>query len=284
MSEQVEKWDLEIKPTGSLFHINFKELIHHRDLIIMFVKRDFSTVYKQTILGPLWFFIQPILTTVMFVIVFGRLANISTDEIPQPLFYLSGITIWNYFSDCLINTSDTFIKNANIFGKVYFPRLIVPISVVVSNLMKFGVQMLLFLLVYFYYIIFTNKPIHPNATLLLLPVLVFIMGIFGLGLGMIITALTTKYRDLRFLITFGVQLLMYAVPIIYPLSVVSPKKRWIMELNPITSVIEAFKYSFIGKGSFTMNGLAISFTVSIVILIFGTVIFNKVEKRFMDTV
>jgi len=284
MNEQIEKWDLEIKPKSSLFSIDINELIQHRDLIMMFVKRDFSTVYKQTILGPLWFFIQPIFTTVMFTIVFARIANIGTDDIPPLLFYLSGITIWNYFSDCLINTSDTFVKNANIFGKVYFPRLIVPISVVISNLMKFGVQMILFLMAYFYYIIFTKTPVHPNSTLLLLPVLIFIMGVFGLGLGMIVSALTTKYRDLKFLITFGVQLLMYAVPIIYPLSYVSPKKRWIMELNPMTSVIETFKYSFIGKGTFSINALAISFIASIIILLLGTLIFNKVEKRFMDTV
>jgi lipopolysaccharide transport system permease protein len=283
MSEHLEKWDLVIKPKSSLFKINTKELFHHWDLIIMFVKRDFSTIYKQTILGPLWFFIQPILTTIMFTIVFGRIANIKTDGVPQVLFYLSGITIWNYFSDCLLNTSDTFVKNANIFGKVYFPRLVIPISVVISNLLKFGVQMTLFLIVYFYFIAI-GESIHPNVTLVLVPLLIANMGILGLGLGMIISAMTTKYRDLKFLVTFGVQLLMYAVPIIYPLSAISAGKRWIMELNPMTSIIEAFKYSFIGKGSFSPGALLVSFTTSLIILLFGVIVFNKVEKRFMDTV
>ena len=283
MSEQIEKWDLEIHPKNSLFEIDLSEMWHHRDLVLMFVKRDFSTVYKQTILGPLWFFIQPILTTLMYTVVFGSIAKLPTDGIPQVLFYLSGVTIWNYFSDCLISTSDTFIKNSNIFGKVYFPRLVVPISVVISNLMKLGVQMSLFLVVYFYYL-FASDKVHPNTILLLLPVLIVIMGVMGLGSGLIISALTTKYRDLRFLITFGVQLLMYATPVIYPLSSITSQKRWIMELNPMTAVIETFKYGFLGKGTFSVMSLVISAVVSILLLLIGVFIFNKVEKKFMDIV
>lgn len=276
-------WDIEIKPKTKVLSLNFSELWHYRDLIRMFVKRDFSTVYKQTILGPVWFFIQPILTTIMFTVVFGNIANISTDGTPKILFYLAGITLWNYFSDCLVTTSDTFIKNAHIFGKVYFPRLAVPLSVVISNLMKFGVQLLLFVVVYIYYLS-TNAAIAPNWTLLLLPLLILDMAILGLGAGMIISALTTKYRDLRFLVAFGIQLLMYATPVIYPLSSIGPKYKWIMELNPMTPIIETFKYGFIGAGTFSWFALLQSFIVSVVLFVVGTLIFNRVEKTFMDNV
>lgn len=278
-----EHWDLEIKPKSKVFNIDISELWHHRDLVLMFVKRDFSTVYKQTILGPLWFFIQPILTTITFTIIFGNIAKIPTDGIPPILFYLSGITLWNYFSDCLTATSDTFIKNANIFGKVYFPRLVIPISIVISNLMKFGVQLFLFLIVYAYYII-SGSPLHPNWALLLLPLLVLNMGFIGLGAGMIVSAMTTKYRDLRFVITFGIQLLMYATPIIYPLSSIPEQYRWAVELNPMAAIIETFKYSFIGIGSFSIASLMQSMLLSIIILFIGTLTFNKVEKTFMDNV
>lgn len=276
-------WDIEIKPKTKVLSLNFSELWHYRDLIRMFVKRDFSTVYKQTILGPIWFFIQPILTTIMFTVVFGNIANISTDGTPKILFYLAGITLWNYFSDCLVTTSDTFIKNAHIFGKVYFPRLAVPLSVVISNLMKFGVQLLLFIVVYVYYLS-SNAAILPNWTLLLLPLLILDMAILGLGAGMIISALTTKYRDLRFLVAFGIQLLMYATPVIYPLSSIGPKYKWIMELNPMTPIIETFKYGFIGAGTFSWFALLQSFIVSVVLFVVGTLIFNRVEKTFMDNV
>ncbi len=276
-------WDIEIKPKTKALSLNFSELWHYRDLIRMFVKRDFSTVYKQTILGPIWFFIQPILTTIMFTVVFGNIANISTDGTPKILFYLAGITLWNYFSDCLVTTSDTFIKNAHIFGKVYFPRLAVPLSVVISNLMKFGVQLLLFIVVYVYYLS-TNAAIAPNWTLLLLPLLILDMAILGLGAGMIISALTTKYRDLRFLVAFGIQLLMYATPVIYPLSSIGPKYKWIMELNPMTPIIETFKFGFIGAGMFSWVALLQSFIVSVVLFVIGTLIFNRVEKTFMDNV
>lgn len=279
----ISDWDIEIKPKTKVLSLNFSELWHYRDLIRMFVKRDFSTVYKQTILGPIWFFIQPILTTIMFTVVFGNIANISTDGTPKILFYLAGITLWNYFSDCLVTTSDTFIKNAHIFGKVYFPRLAVPLSVVISNLMKFGVQLLLFIVVYIYYLS-TNAAIAPNWTLLLLPLLILDMAILGLGAGMIISALTTKYRDLRFLVAFGIQLLMYATPVIYPLSSIGPKYKWIMELNPMTPIIETFKYGFIGAGTFSWFALLQSFIVSIVLFVVGTLIFDRVEKTFMDNV
>lgn len=278
-----EHWDLEIKPKSKLFTLDLVELWHHKDLVFMFVKRDFATVYKQTILGPLWFFIQPILTTLTFTIIFGNIAKIPTDGIPSILFYLSGITLWNYFADCLTATSDTFIKNASIFGKVYFPRLVVPISVVISNLMKFAVQFLLFLLVYTYYY-FTRADIHPNTALFLLPLLLLNMAFIGLGTGMVISAMTTKYRDLRFLIAFGVQLLMYATPIIYPLSSIPDKYKWIVELNPMSSVIETFKYSFIGVGTYSVPALLKSFSISLIILLLGIFTFNKVEKTFMDSV
>jgi len=278
-----ENWDYEIKPKSSLFELNLRDVWHHRDLILMFVRRDFTSVYKQTVLGPLWFFIQPLLTTITFTILFGNIAKIPTDGIPPTLFYLAGITIWNYFSDCLQGTSDTFIKNAAIFGKVYFPRLTTPISIVISNLFKFGVQISLFLFFYFYYII-KGTPIHANMVLTLLPVLVIDMALIGLGAGMIISALTTKYRDLRFLVTFGVQLLMYATTVIYPLSAISLKYRWLVELNPMTSIIETFKYGFLGAGTFSLSSLITSCIVSAVIFILGVLTFNKVEKTFMDSV
>lgn len=276
-------WDIEIKPKSKFLSLELSELWNHRDLVRMFVKRDFSSVYKQSILGPLWFFIQPIFTTIIFTVVFGNIAKISTDGIPKILFYLSGITLWNYFSDCLLGTSDTFIKNAAIFGKVYFPRLAVPISIVISNLMKFGVQLLLFLLVYFYYM-YNGAALQPNWVLLLSPLLIINMAVLGLGAGMIISAMTTKYRDLRFLVTFGVQLLMYATPVIYPLSSIGPKYKWIMELNPMTAIIETFKYGFIGSGSFSVAALLQSSIVSIILFIAGSLIFNRVEKTFMDNI
>lgn len=276
-------WDIEIKPKSKFLSLELSELWNHRDLVRMFVKRDFSSVYKQSILGPLWFFIQPIFTTIIFTVVFGNIAKISTDGIPKILFYLSGITLWNYFSDCLLGTSDTFIKNAAIFGKVYFPRLAVPISIVISNLMKFGVQLLLFLLVYFYYM-YNGAALQPNWVLLLSPLLIINMAVLGLGAGMIISAMTTKYRDLRFLVTFGVQLLMYATPVIYPLSSIGPKYKWIMELNPMTAIIETFKYGFIGSGSFSVAALLQSSIVSIILFITGSLIFNRVEKTFMDNI
>jgi lipopolysaccharide transport system permease protein len=252
----------------------------------MFVKRDFISFYKQTILGPLWFFIQPIFTTLVFTFIFGNLAGISTDGLPKPLFYLAGITCWNYFSDCLTKTSTVFKDNANIFGKVYFPRLIMPLSIVTSNLIKFGVQ---FLLLIFYMIYFYIKGASFNFThmVFLFPLLILLMALLGLGLGLIISAMTTKYRDLSFLVSFGVQLLMYGTTVIYPLSeVVSkyPDYAYLIELNPMTFIIEAFRYGFLGSGDFSWYGLLYSSVVTLVVFFLGVIIFNKTEKNFVDTI
>lgn len=272
----------EISPKKNLFDINIKEIWKFRDLLFLFVKRDFISIYKQTILGPLWFFIQPILTTIIFTIVFGRIAGISTDGIPPILFYLAGITCWNYFSECLTKTSNTFIENQNIFGKVYFPRLIMPISIVFSSLIKFGIQFLLFLVIYFYYLY--NDSVSPNIYLLLFPLLIIFSGILSLGFGIIITSLTTKYRDLRFLIQFGIQLWMYATPIIYPLSTLDGKLKTIALINPMTSIIETFKYGFLGHGTFNWYYLTYSLIFTIITIFIGILIFNKTEQNFMDTV
>ena len=247
------------------------------------MKRDFVSFYKQTVLGPLWFFIQPLFTTIVFTFVFGNLAGISTDGLPQPLFYLAGITAWNYFSDCFTKTSTVFKDNANIFGKVYFPRLIMPLSITLSNLVRFGVQMLLFIGMMFYYH-FKGADFSPTWAIILFPVWVILMALLGLGAGLIITALTTKYRDLSFLITFGVQLLMYGTTVIYPLSSAPLKYKHLIELNPMTGIIEAFRYSFLGKGEFTINSLGYSTMITLVLLISGIVIFNKTEKNFVDTI
>ncbi len=279
-------WDLVIKGHTSLFDIKFKDLWSYRDLLLMFVKRDFVSFYKQTILGPLWFFIQPIFTTLVFTFVFGNLAGISADGLPRQLFYLSGITAWNYFSDCLTKTSTVFKDNANIFGKVYFPRLIMPLSIVVSNLIRFGVQLLLLLIMmgYFWAFPVDGASFHINSSILLFPLLVLLMALLGLGLGLIITAITTKYKDLTFLITFGVQLLMYATTVIYPLSSIDLKYKKYIEMNPMTPIIEAFRYSFLGKGEFSIWSIGYSVGVTLVVLLFGIVIFNKTEKNFVDTI
>jgi len=285
MKDEDEKWDLEIVSTTGLFEINWLELWQYRDLIFLFVKRDLTATYKQTILGPLWFFIQPILTALMYVFIFGKVANISTGGIPKILFYLGGITIWNYFQDCLIKTSETFITNQNLFGKVYFPRLITPLSVVFSGLIKFGIQLGLFLVIWLYFMFQPHHAyVQPNITLLLLPFYVLLMSGFGFSLGILISSLTTKYRDLRFLIQFGIQLLMYATPVVYPLAIVSAQYRWLFLLNPATSIIEAFKYSFTGQGFFNYTTLAYSAVLMIICLICSVVVFNRVEKTFIDTI
>jgi lipopolysaccharide transport system permease protein len=242
--------------------------------------------YKQTILGPLWFFIQPLFTTIIYSFVFGNLANIPTDGIPQPLFYMAGITAWNYFADCLTKTSTVFKDNANIFSKVYFPRLIMPLSIVVSNLVRFGVQMLLFLMLIGYYY-FVGADFNITLYILLFPVLIILMALQGLGLGMIITAMTTKYRDLAFLVTFGVQLLMYATTVIYPLSVALikfPKYAWLIAYNPMTPIIETFRLGFLGEGTFSLISFIYCITITIILSVLGILIFNKVEKNFVDTV
>jgi lipopolysaccharide transport system permease protein len=282
--EATKEWDLVIEPTHSIFSLNLKDVWRYRDLLKMFVKRDFVSFYKQTLLGPLWFFLQPLFTTLIFVFIFGNLAAISTDGLPQPLFYMTGIVAWNYFADCLTKTSTVFRDNAGIFGKVYFPRLIMPLSIVVSSLVKFAVQFLLLLMLLVYYSVFRDYHLQISLTSLVIPLLLLLMAAFSLGFGMIISALTTKYRDLSFLVTFGVQLLMYATPVIYPLSAAPDKFKPIIQLNPIAPIIEGFRYVILGKGDFTSASLAYTSIVTVVILTIGTITFNKVERTFMDTV
>lgn len=287
-SEKVETqddWDLLIEPRGRLLNLNLKELFSHGYLMRMFVRRDFVSAYKQTILGPLWFFIQPLLTTLTFTVIFGNVANISTDGLPHMVFYMSGITIWNYFSDTLTSTSNTFIQNANLFGKVYFPRLVMPITKVVSGLMKFGIQFLLFIVFIAFYV-YKGAPVKPDlyGILIVTPIVLVIMAGIGLGIGMILSALTTKYRDLVFLITFGVQLLMYATPVIYPMSSMGSNYKWIIEANPLSWIVEAFRKVYLGTGMLDWNGILYSFCFMIVILLLGTLIFNKVERTFIDNV
>jgi lipopolysaccharide transport system permease protein len=278
-----ENWSEVIEPKTSSLHIPVKAVWHYRDLLMLRVRRDFVATYKQTVLGPVWFFVQPVLTTLMLMLVFGHIAKLSTDGLPKMLFYLAGITLWNYFAECLNRTATVLRDNAPIFGKVYFPRLIMPLSIVVSNLVKLGIQLLLFVLFWLYYLV-TGADIHPNEAIVLLPFLIIIMGGLGLGFGMIISSMTTKYRDLVFLLTFGVQLLMYATPVIYPLSSIDSKYRWLIEANPMSPIIETFRYAFLGSGTFSLASLAYSAGFMIVTLLFGIVIFNKVERSFMDTV
>ena len=283
MTSDNEHWDLTIKPHNKWYDLRLGEIIRYKDLLFLFVRRDFVSLYKQTILGPLWFFIQPIITSITFTVIFGNMAKISTDGMPQILFYMCGVTLWTYFSDTLTKTSDTFTANANIFGKVYFPRMIVPLSVVVSNLVKLGVQFLMFIVIWCYYLLTTNA-VHPGMALLLVPVLVLLMGFLGLGFGILISSMTTKYRDLKFLVVFGVQLMMYASPIVYPLSIVPEKYKWMILANPVTSIIETFKYAFLGVGEFSFWHLGYSFSFTAIIFTIGLIVFHKVEKSFMDTV
>ena len=281
--EQDEHWTEIIEPKTKLLDLRLNELWRYRDLVLMFVRRDFVANYKQTILGPIWFFLQPLLTTVTYIFIFGRVAGLSTDGLPMLLFYLAGVTIWNYFSETLNKTATVFKDNSQMFGKVYFPRLTMPFSIVISNLVRFGIQFILFILAWVWYL-FQTDTIHPNYYILLTPVLIIIMGLLALGLGMIISALTTKYKDLIFLLTFGIQLLMFATPVIYPLSSLPAKYQWIIKANPMTAIIETFRYGFLGSGTVSWLQLAYSITVTICILIIGTIIFNRVEKNFTDTV
>ncbi len=280
-SETSFEWTIE--PRSSIMDLKLSDVWEYRDLLMLLVRRDFVSFYKQTIFGPVWFFVQPLLTTITFTFVFGRLAGISTDGLPQPLFYMAGITAWNYFAECLTKTSTVFKDNANIFGKVYFPRLIMPLSIVVSNLIRFAVQFILFLAMIAYYRL-TGIHFSPTPAAGLFPVILILMAAQGLGLGMIISAMTTKYRDLAFLVTFGVQLLMYATTVIYPLSTANESIRWIIEANPMTALIETFRYGFLGKGSFTWSSLGYSALSTITILVAGIIIFNRVERNFVDTV
>ncbi len=286
MTSNTKTWNLVIEPRSSIFKLNLKEIWQYRDLLEMYIKRDIITVYKQTILGPVWFFIQPIFTTIVFMFVFGGLAGIPTDGIPPALFYLAGITLWNYFSESLTKTSDTFISNQNIFGKVYFPRLIAPLSVTLTGLIKMFIQFAVFIIVYIYYIS-QGSNVGPNAYAFLLPVLILILAELALGFGIIISSLTTKYRDLKFLISFAVQLLMYATPVIYPLSVMEgsyKKYMWLIQANPLTAVLETFKFGFLGQGLFSWFALGYSFLIASIVLLIGIVLFNRVERSFMDVI
>ena len=274
---------LVIRPRKKLLDVDLKGIWRYRDLWYMYVKRDIVTFYKQTILGPLWFFIQPILTTVMYMVVFGGMAKISTDGAPQPLFYLSGIMLWNYFSDSFNASSNVFTNNAGVFGKVYFPRLVVPLAGLTSNLVKMLIQLLLFVLVYIGYRI-AGVVLPLNWALALFPLLVLLLAFHALSWGLIISSITSKYRDLRFLVSFGLQLFMYATPIIYPLSVASGRMRTALELNPLTPIFEAFKYGCLGCGSLSWGGLLYSTVFMVVTLFFSVLVFNRVERNFMDTV
>lgn len=282
MNEPQQKWTETIESDHSLFDLKLKEVWRYKDLIYMFVKRDFVSSFKQTILGPIWFFINPLLTTFVYLVIFGRIAKLSTDDAPPLLFYLAGVTLWNYFSTCLLATSSTFSGNAGIFGKVYFPRLVTPISIVLSNLMRFGVQFLLFILAWAYYLI--NGDIHPNIWVLATPFLIVLMALFALGVGMIFSALTTKYKDLSMLLVFGISLYMYATPVIYPVSSLRGFFRELAYYNPLTGIFECFKYAWLGVGDFSPIMLGTSTVVILILLMIGVVVFNKVEKTFMDTV
>jgi lipopolysaccharide transport system permease protein len=283
MNDRQQNWDLEIRPQTNMFHLHLKDVWSYRDLLWLLVRRDFVSFYKQTIFGPLWFFIQPIFTTIIFTVIFSRLAHISTEGAPPALFYLSGTVAWNYFADCLTKTSTVFRDNAGIFGKVYFPRLIMPLSIIISNLVKFSVQFLLFLIMLAWYG-FTEHNVHPNEYILLFPVVVILMAMMGLGIGLIVTALTIKYRDLIFLVAFGVQLVMYSTPVIYPLSAVPEKYRSLIALNPLSSLIETFRHGFLGTGHFYGGPFLYSIVAAVVLFVVGLIVFNKVEKNFVDTV
>jgi len=278
---QNKEWT--IKSDRNLFDLQFKEIVNYRHLLFQLINRDVLALYKQTILGPIWFFIQPILTTVVFTFVFGKLAGVSTDGLPQPLFYLAGIINWNYFAECLNKTSTVFKDNAHIFGKVYFPKLIVPISISISVLSRYAIQLLLFLACLFIYH-YKGAQFHITPIFFAFPLMVIMMASLGLGLGIIISALTIKYKDLAFLVAFGLQLLMYTTTVIYPLSAAPENLKWLIQLNPMTSVIEIFRYGFLGKGDFTISSLAYSLITSALILFTGVIAFNRVERTFIDTI
>jgi lipopolysaccharide transport system permease protein len=282
--EAIKEWDLTIEPQHSLFQLNLKDVWRYRDLLGLLVKRDITAAYKQTILGPIWMFLQPLFTTITFTFVFGNLAGLSTDGLPKPLFYMIGTVAWTYFSDCLNGTANVFKANASIFGKVYFPRLIMPLTLVISNLLKFGIQMSQLLILYIYYVIAKDYKPEIDLTILLFPYLILLMAMLGLGLGMIISAMTTKYRDLSFLLGFGMTLFMYATPVIYPLSATPEAYKDILAYNPIAPIMEGFRYVLLGSGTFDWTMLGYTSLVAAVTLTIGVLIFNKVEKDFVDTV
>jgi lipopolysaccharide transport system permease protein len=283
MPTSKSEYQYAITPKDKFLDLRLKDIWQYRDLLVLFVRRDFVATYKQTILGPIWFIIQPLLTTIVFTIVFGNIAKLSTDGLPPMLFYLAGVTSWNYFAECLKKSADTFTANAGIFGKVYFPRIIVPLSITITNIITFGIQLTLFLGFLVYYM-FTGSPVTPNWYICTLPLLVLTMGFMGLGFGLFLTSMTTKYRDFKFLVAFGVQLLMYATPVIYPVSEVPEKYQGIILANPMTSIIETFRYAFLGAGNMSWYGLAYSVGFTLVLFISGLMFFNKTEKNFMDTV
>lgn len=276
-------WDVVLTPQKSWFDFQIDQIWRYRDLLVLFVRRDIVSFYKQTIFGPLWYFLQPVFTTIVFTFVFGRLASLSTDGLPQPLFYMAGIMAWNYFSDCLTKTSTLFKDNAAIFSKVYFPRVISPLSIVISNLLRFGIQMVLFVFMIIYYL-FKGYQFSIGWELCLFPVFVLFMAMQGLGLGMMITSMTTKYKDLSILLPFGVQLLMYSTTVIYPLSSLSGKMYWIVALNPMSYIIEGIKQSSLGAGILTLESFVYSLFSSLFILFIGVLVFNRVEKSFIDTI
>lgn len=280
----LQTWDMVIESHRRLLDLKLGDLWRYKDLVLLFVRRDFVAVYKQTVLGPLWYIIQPLLTTITFTVIFGNIARLPTEGLPQFLFYMSGTVVWGYFASCLTKTSDTFVQNAGLFGKVYFPRLAVPVSILISNLIGFLIQFALFL-VFVLYFVLRGTAIQPNwQWILLSPILLVMMAGLGLGLGIMVSSLTTKYRDLRFLVQFGVQLLMYATPVIYPVNSIPVRFQWIMMLNPMTSIIEAFRYAFLGAGSINLANLGYSFGFMLASVGIGAVMFNRVEATFMDTV
>lgn len=276
-------WSTIIKPKTGLFELNIRELWKYRDLIFMFVKRDFKTFYKQTVLGPLWVIINPLLTTLMFTFVFGQIANISTDGMPQFVFYMAGNTIWAFFSSTLSKSSNTFINNAGVFGKVYFPRLVSPIATTISGMINFGIQFAIFVGIVIYYTI-SGGGVHPNIYVLLTPLLLIEVAALALGFGIIISSLTTKYKDLVILVTFGIQLWMYATPVVYPISQIPVKLQGIMLLNPVAPIVETFRYAFLGAGELPVMHLLISAGTTIIVLFVGMILFNRIEKTFMDTI
>lgn len=280
---QEQHWDMIIKPKTGWFDLKLGELWQYRDLVAMFVKRDFVTLYKQTILGPLWYIIQPLFTTLVFTVVFGKVAKIPTDNIPPFLFYMSGNVVWGYFAICLGRTSDTFTSNASIFGKVYFPRLTAPLSVIISSLVQFTIQFILFLGFYFYFI-YKGAPISPKLWVAVLPLLLVQMALFGFGVGILVSSLTTKYKDLRFAMGFVTQLWMYATPIVYPLTMVPDWLRPWYVLNPMVSIVESFRYAFLGSGVIQWSDVGTSWVVTLLVLFAGIVLFSRIEKNFMDTV
>ena len=279
-------WLFEITPKNKFFSLNLKEVWQYRDLLLLFVKRDVVTVYKQTVLGPLWYLIQPLFTSITFTIIFNTVAGIDTGTVPPFLFNLAGITVWNYFTACLNGTSDTFRSNAGIFGKVYFPRIIVPLSIVVSNLLKFGIQFFIFIVFYIYFY-FQGAAVSLNGSLLFFPLLIVMMGVLGLGLGMLISSLVTKYRDFSNLIGFGVQLLMYLSAVMYPMALIKeklPRYGWLVEYNPLAYVIETTRYMLLDVGDISVLGLGYTFLITVIVFLVGVLVFNRTEKSFIDTV